>query len=134
MRPHTPPYARSPPPPTPQTHRPTPTPLVQTTGTIPVHRRLRVDDCVTHVRLIALGHQRPDRGTTLRRHREGTGYQPQAPNSPNHFTVREAVTYTRRLRGVPRDRRAEAIRRVAEDLNVADTRPRSLSGGATADQ
>ncbi|MFE3556417.1 ABC transporter ATP-binding protein [Streptomyces sp. NPDC059193] len=75
---------------------------------------------------------RPDRRTDLRRYREGIGYLPQAPEFPGHFTVREAVTYAAWLRGVPRGRRAEAIGRVVEDLNltdVADARLRNLSGG-----
>ncbi|MFE1413990.1 ABC transporter ATP-binding protein [Streptomyces sp. NPDC058746] len=81
---------------------------------------------------VSLGNQKPEHRTGLRRYREGIGYLPQAPDFPGHFTVREAVAYSAWLRGVPRSRRAEAIERVVEDLNlgdVANARLRSLSGG-----
>ncbi|MGZ9933385.1 ABC transporter ATP-binding protein [Streptomyces sp. NC-S4] len=81
---------------------------------------------------VSLGDSGADRRTSLRRYREAIGYLPQTPDFPGHFTVREAVTYAAWLRGVPRSRRAEAIRRVVEELHltaVADTRLRSLSGG-----
>ncbi|MFE2326632.1 ABC transporter ATP-binding protein [Streptomyces sp. NPDC059385] len=80
---------------------------------------------------VSLGSQESER-PSLRRYRQAIGYLPQTPEFPGHFTVREAVAYAAWLRGVPRSRRAEAIERVVDDLNlsdVADARLRSLSGG-----
>ncbi|MFJ6936683.1 ATP-binding cassette domain-containing protein [Streptomyces sp. NPDC101132] len=74
----------------------------------------------------------PGPRTALRRHRAAVGFLPQAPEFPGHFTVRDAVTYSAWLRGIPRARRAEAVHRVVEDLNLtaaATTPLRALSGG-----
>ncbi|MFI8102086.1 ATP-binding cassette domain-containing protein [Streptomyces sp. NPDC086023] len=70
--------------------------------------------------------------TALRRHRAVVGFLPQAPEFPGHFTVRDAITYSAWLRGIPRARRGEAVDRAVEDLNLtpaADTPLRNLSGG-----
>ncbi|MEU6310081.1 ATP-binding cassette domain-containing protein [Streptomyces sp. NPDC047014] len=81
---------------------------------------------------VTLGDRAPHRRPSLRHHREAIGYLPQAPEFPAHFTVHEAVSYAAWLRGIPRARRAGAVRDVIEDLNltgVADARLRTLSGG-----
>ncbi|MFE7093893.1 ABC transporter ATP-binding protein [Streptomyces erythrochromogenes] len=82
---------------------------------------------------VCLGGRAPeDRRSSLRRYRAAIGYLPQAPDFPGHFTVHEAIAYSAWLRGVPRGRRAETVRRVVDELNltdVADARLASLSGG-----
>ncbi|HEY8982516.1 MAG TPA: ATP-binding cassette domain-containing protein [Streptomyces sp.] len=67
-----------------------------------------------------------------RRYREAVGYLPQEPEFPGHFTVREAVTYSAWLRGIPRDRRSAAVDSIIGELAlnaVASKKLKELSGG-----
>jgi ABC-2 type transport system ATP-binding protein len=65
-------------------------------------------------------------------YRAAVGYLPQEPHFPGHFTVAEAVTYSAWLRGVPRNRRGEAVRHIIDELalaKVASVKLKQLSGG-----